>query len=415
MASQRRAALWIVATLIVGYVLSQFYRGSSGVIGPNLMREVGLSPEVLGLLGGAFFLAFGAAQLPLGIFLDRFGPRRVMSGLLLVAAAGSAVFGMAGDAAGLIAGRALMGLGCAAGLMGSLVLVARWFPADRFGTISGLLIGLGSFGAVAATTPLGYAAETVGWRAAFLVVAVITVMVCALLFLVVRDAPPGHAHHVRRPESLLAVARGLGEVLSNRKIYFVLVMGLISYPSVITVLGLWGGPYLNDVHGLGDVARGNVLAVMAVAMAVGMIACGPLDRLFDSRKRVVLAGGGGSVVVFLVLALVPVLSLWQVTVLFGVMGLLSGYNVAVITHARALFPERLVGRGITTFNTANMGGVFVMQAITGLIVGAFAVPGEAAPTEAYRAVFGFLALVLLAALLVYSRLEDIKPSQAREA
>ncbi len=404
------AAGVVVASLCAGYVVSQFYRSSVAVIAPDLARDVGLSPEELGALTGAFFLAFGVAQIPTGVLLDRFGPRRTIPAMLVFAMAGALVFAAATTPAALVLGRVLMGVGCASMFMGSLVVCARWFPADRFATLSALILALGGTGGLLSTTPLALAAETVGWRDAFVGTAAVTAAAGALIYLVVRDAPPGHPYHARTPERLGAVVRGVRQVLGDRRIPFLLAMAFVAYPVVATVLSLWAGPYLADVHGLSAVARGNVLLGMAAALIAGTLCYGPLDRVFDSRKRVVVGGALACVAILAALALAPAPAVWQVAVLFALLGAAGAYSVVVLAHGRAIFPERLVGRAVTMVNFAGFTGVAAMQMVTGLIIGAFPAENGAAPEVAYRVVFGFLAAAVVLALAAYVRVDDARPS-----
>ena len=412
---RNRAAARIVASLCAAFVVSQFYRSSTAVIAPELIRDVGLSAEALGVLTGAFFLAFAVAQIPVGVLLDRFGPRHTVAGLLVFAVAGALVFAAGRTPWALTLGRALMGLGCAGVFMGSLVVCARWFPPDRFATVAAVMLSVGGTGNLISTTPLALAAEAVGWRGAFVGMAAITAALCALVWVVVRDAPPGHPYHARRPESLGETIRGLREVLANPRLPYILAMSFVAYPAVATVLGLWAGPYLNDVHGLDAVDRGNVLLVAAGATVVGTLCYGPLDRVFDTRKRIVVCGALATIAVLAALALAPSPALWQAAALLVALGGFGVFAVMIIAHGRAIFPERLVGRGITVVNFANFSGVAVMQIAAGLIVGAFPAADGAAPEAAYRLVFGFLAATIVLALMFYAHAADAKPSEAEPA
>lgn len=405
----RRTGLALVGTLCVGYVASQFYRSANAVIAPDLMAELAISAEAMGAVTGSFFLAFALVQVPCGVLLDRFGPRLVMSALLLSAVAGSLVFAAADGVAGLAAGRVLMGIGCATGLMGSLVVFARWFRPDRFATLSALLFAVGGAGNLLATTPLAAASEAVGWRGAFVGMAVVTLGMAALLYAVVRDAPPGHPALTRDRESPAQILAGLAQVVRMRDIWLIIAMQLVAYPSVMTILGLWAGPYLADVHGLDAVARGNVLFVMTVAMLAATMAYGPLDRIFDTRKRIVVTGALLTCATLLALAILPGLSLGAATALLVALSVFSGYHMMIHAHARALLPEHLVGRGLTLQNMAAIGSVFLLQSASGYIVGEVT-RGGGSPEQAYRVVFGFLAVLLAVALTAYGRIADAKPS-----
>lgn len=405
------AAARVIAALGVTYVVSQFYRSSNAVIAPDLARDAGLSPEALGALTGAFFLAFAVAQIPVGVLLDRFGPRRTISALLGFAVIGSLVFAGAPSFAGMALGRALMGLGCAGVFMGAVVVGARWFPADRLATVSAVVLVVGGTGGLLSTTPLALVADAVGWRGAFVGMAAITAAVALLVLLAVRDAPPGHPFHTRKPEKLGAILRGVREVLVHRQLPFILVMSFVAYPVLATVITLWAGPYLHDVHGLDGVARGNVLLVMATAVIVGTACYGPLDRAFDTRKRVVVCAALAVVAILALLALIPRPALWQSVLLLTLLCLFGPYAVVVMAHGRSIFPEPIVGRAVTVVNFANFTGVAVMQMATGMIIGAFPAEDGTAPEAAYRLVFAFLAAALVVALMFYGRVDDAIPSR----
>jgi MFS family permease len=180
-AAPRGQAYRIYVVLCAGFLASQFYRVSNAVIAPELMRGLEISAEAMGIITGVYFLAFAVAQLPIGVLLDRFGPRQTMAGLFLLAVAGSVTFATASGFAGLVLGRGLMGIGCAAGLMGSLVAIARWFPPARFAFLSSLLFTLGGAGLLLATTPLAVVSAAVGWRGAFWLMAAVTAALAMLL------------------------------------------------------------------------------------------------------------------------------------------------------------------------------------------------------------------------------------------
>ncbi|MGE4220660.1 MAG: MFS transporter [Alphaproteobacteria bacterium] len=408
------ARLRILATLCAVYVVSQFFRASHAVVGPDLVREFGLSPADLGTLTGAFFFAFAAAQIAIGLLLDRFGARRAVGSLLLIAILGAVLFAQASSMFELTVARILMGLGCASVLVGAHVVCTRWFPPDRHATIAGIIIGGGEVGNLLAATPFAALSEAVGWRDAFLLTALLAAGLTALAWFGVKDSPPGHPPHTAKGERLGDTLRGLREVLTTPAIWPVIVIAFVGYSSVMCVFGLWGAPYLHDVYGLDPVERGNIMAVMATAMLIGSIGFGPLDRHFDTRKGVVLTSCLALAACFALLAILQAPPLWAVTALFALIGVLGGHRVAMMAHGRALFPIRLVGRTVTSVNTSMMGGVAVLQTLTGTLVGLVA-GGAAGGAGAYSVVFGSLAAIILAACFVYARVEDRRPSQDRRS
>ncbi len=403
----------LVGVLCTAYMISQFLRSSTGVIAPDLARELNLAPQSLGVLSGAFFFSFAASQIPVGLMLDRYGARATTSGLMMFAIAGSLLFANAHSLFWLSIGRVLMGIGCSCLLMGPLMIYTRWFSRERFGTLSGIHIAAGTLGAITATAPLAWIALWIGWRGAFTGTAVIAAIMGMLVWLIARDAPPGQQApqllHERARESLWQSLLGFGAVLANPSLPHLLLLQFVGLGCAATLLGLWASPYLHDVHGLDGPARGNVLLVMAACTAMGMLFWGQMDIRFDSRKKPVLLGAGISTVMLMTLTVLGAPSLMTVTVIFALMGFCNGYAAVAIAHGRAIFPDHLIGRGISLLNMGGMAGAGAMQYIAGVIIGQFAAPGTPAPVSAYRTLFGFLGTSLMIALLVYSRIEDTKP------
>ena len=407
--SERGQAWGIFAVLCAGYVASQFYRVSTAVIAPELMRTLQVSPEAMGLVTGIFFLVFAAAQLPAGVLLDRFGPRRVMSGLFILAIVGAGLFAMAEGTAGLLLGRGLIGLGCAAGLMGSMVAFARWFPPARFSQLSSLLFFVGGIGFLLATSPRAALAESIGWRGAFWLMAGATGALALLLYAVVRDAPPGLEPPTSAAETPRQIWQGVRAVFAHRELRQLCAMQFVCYATVLASIGLWAGPYYNDVHGLAGTDRGNLLLLLNLAALVGVLAYAQIERWLNTRKWTIIGGGVISTLLLAILALVPDLGLWPATALLVLFGLTSAYVMLLHAHARAMLPDHLIGRGMTLQNLAVFLGVFTFQAATGFIVGHFQSGGAAAPEIAYRCVFGFLAVATVLALLVYRHTGDVRP------
>ena len=407
----RRQGLVIVATLATAYVASHFFRAANVTIGLDLMRDLRIGPEALGALTGAFFFGFSAMQIPCGFFLDRFGPRRAVCAMLALAVVGATIFTLAPSWPLLLTGRALMGAGFGIMLIGSMVVISRWFPPDRFSTLAGMVLSIGLLGNLMATTPLAWGTEHIGWRGVFGLVVGFTALAAIAVWLVVRDAPPGHPFLARKIETPGELLSGLGEVLRNPRLPYILTLNFCNYACTFTVQGLWGGPFLREVHGLTIIQSGNVLFSAVIAYQCGMLCFGPLDRLLDTRKWIAIGGTLAIATILATLALASAPPLWLVVGAIVGIGFFSASSTMVMTHGRAIFPDRLIGRGMSTMNTCVMLGVACMQTLSGVILGLFQPLADGARSEAaYRTLFGFMCCVLIVAVSIYSRVLDVRPS-----
>ena len=395
-------ALAIVATLGLLYIVSQFLRNSVGVIAPNLAAEIGLSPMEIGVLSSIYFLVFAAVQLPLGVALDRYGPKLCMLASVAFTVAGCVVFAWAQTAGGLIAGRALLGFGTASFLMAPVALYARWFPPERFSTLAGIHLGIGSLGALFATAPLAFATASIGWRATFLAVGVIAVGIGVLIALIVSDDPPGVKTTPRR-ETLRESVAGIWQVIRTPSMGRIFFVQLTAYPSFVLVVGLWGGPYLTHIYGYDLTGRGEILFIAALAQILGSFFWGPADRFFGSYKVPILIGTGSSFVGLALLAVLGTPPVALLVALFALIGFSTGMTSLVMSHGRSLVPPHLLGRCITLLNIGTMGGGFIVQFVSGALIDLFPTEGGAYPLEAYRLVFGLHAGLVLIGGLAYFR------------
>ena len=344
-----------------------------------------------------FYATFAAAQLPLGVALDRFGPRGVVPALMLVAAAGSLVFASADSFTVLAAGRALMGLGMAAVLMGSFKAFSLWFPPGRFAAAAGLVMGIGALGGLLSATPLAYVSDLFGWRSVFSWGAAAVIASAIAIFFFTRNAPPG----VELPRIKDGKASGgFLAVFADSRFWRIAPLSFFAVGGLLGVQGLWAGPYLFDVVGLSKVPAGNVLLFMGIGAAAGAAVSGILAVRFGFY-RVVLPCG--TVFVLCQLALATQFSPAAVPYL------LFGFSAAacdvLLAHARAVFPPSMTGRAVTAVNLFGMGGVFVLQWAFGLILDASRGPLGAAgggyPPAAYAVAFLLTAAGTTAALLFY--------------
>ncbi len=376
--------LQIFLPFAFGYFLSYLYRVINAVLFPNLVTDIGLRPAELGLITSTYFITFAAFQLPLGVLLDRFGPRKIEAALLLVAASGALTFAFAESLTGLIVGRALIGLGVSACLMAAFKSFVIWFPIQQLPRINGFQMAMGGLGALAGTTPVEIAFSFTDWRGVFTGLAIFTLAVAAAIFFIVPE---------RKMESCdLGVTdqiRGIGQVFKDIRFWRIAPWTTFSQTTYLSIQGLWAGPWLRDVAGMERSDVAETLMYVAVAMIAGFIILGTVaERL--SRKGIPLmtvAACGMCLFMVQLLLLIFEPGRWAVPImiLFGFFGTSGILPYAVLSQS---FPSHLSGRVNTALNLLVFLSAFLAQWGIGAIIGQWMVTesGGYSPMG-YRAAF----------------------------
>jgi MFS family permease len=378
--------------LVLGYVLSQFYRAFLAVLTPALEADLGATAADLSYASGLWFIVFAVMQIPVGEALDRFGPRITAVVLFSLGGAGGAlVFAMAQTPAHIAWAMALIGIGCSPVLMAAYYIFAKMYPAVMFSTLAGATIGFGSLGNLASSAPMAWAVEAFGWRETMVALAVLTLLVSIALWLVVKD-PPKTASTGRRGSVL--------DILKIKALWLIFPMMFVNYAPAAGLRGLWVGPYGTDVFGADTSMIGTMTLVMGLAMIAGNFAYGPMDRVFGTRKWVVFVGNTlGAVGCFALFALHGLTSVWTATALLALVGLAGASFPLMIAHARPFFPEHLTGRGVTLMNLFGIGGVGIMQIVTGRLMTFW--QDTKGDSEAYASLFGFYGIAMCCGLAIY--------------
>ena len=376
------------------YFLSYHFRTVNAVVGPILSTEMSLGAADLGLLTSAYFVAFGAAQLPLGVLLDRFGARRVGSVLLLLAALGAAVFANAHTSSSLAIGRGLIGLGVSACLMASFKSFSQWYPAEKMASLTGWIMTAGTLGAFAATVPLEFALRLATWREVFMALAVITTLMSAWLFFGVPDKaglPP--------PEPLSAQWSGISLVVRSRHFWWIAPVGVAQIGGFMAVQSLWSSAWLINVNGFNRAQAADYLAAMNGSMIFAYMAIGLVSTQLAKRGAgpLVLLGSGMALAMTSMLLIITEASdqhllLWTAYGAFSSTGTLS---YALISRG---FPTSLSGRVNTTYNLLCFAGAFAFQWGMGVLIDWLHASGHSL-TAAHRFSFALLVACQAAAWL----------------
>lgn len=410
-----RIVLLVFVPFVAGYFISYVYRTINALIAPGLTADLDLDPGALGLMTSVYFLTFAAFQLPLGVLVDRFGPRRVQSVLLLVAASGAVLFAFGRDLVTVTAARALIGLGVSGALMAGLKALAMWLPKERLAVANGAFIMLGTAGAVAATFPAEALLRLLGWRELFLVLGGATLALAAVLFVAVPDV--GHARKVAHAEARRDI--GLRQIYADPDFWRIAPLSASCIATAWAIQGLWAAPWFSDVLRLERAGVVSHLFAMACALSVGALVLGvTADRLRRRGFENVRILGGAAILFICVQAAIllrvplPSLLLWCMFAIFGSMTVLSFTIVADI------FPTESIGRANCALNLLHVGSAFALQYAIGAVVALWPATDGHYPEDAYGAAFG-LALALQGTALAWylrpTRRASLKSPHARRS
>jgi MFS family permease len=383
-----------------------FYRVSNAVIAPNLIQDLGLDAETLGILGGAFFYSFALLQIPMGPMLDRMGSRVIVTSSTLIGAIGALLFAFGNSFPAALLGRILIGVGMASILMGSLKVFTLQFPLEKFATLMGTLISVGTVGSILAASPLAYLTSTIGWRMTFVIAGGITAVLSFLTFFILGSGK-------KKPEGLISSLPSQQEISILQS--FRLILGSLAFWQIGAVAffrfgifmglqGLWLGPYLMDIKGYSPIQTGNLLILLAIGAIVGGPISGQFsDRIFRSSKGVALWG-----LCLYTLSLLPFTGIFKIQsplwygLIFFFMGFFNAFGMVIYSHAKSLFPVAISGTVMTWVNFFTMAGAAIFMPALGKIIESFPRIGHSYPAEAYHLSFLICFLGMAASVIFYA-------------
>ena len=380
----------------LGYFLSYFFRTINAVIAPQLTAEFHLTASSIGLLTSTYFLAFAGMQIPIGLMVDRFGPRRVQAALLLLAALGALGFAWGQTLTHLTIARGLIGAGVAGSLMVSFSAFVLWLPADRVPLASGLLMAFGGLGAFVAGAPTeSFVAAGGAWRDLFVGLAIGSVAVAAAVFITVPD------HSRRGTGTLRELLSGLGRIYSDRVFWQVAPLSITALGAAFALQGLWAGPWLMQVAHKDSHDVGIHLSVMAVALIAGSVACGPIAAL---AARI----GIGLLQAVTVLSLIFIAALAGLVMQWTEVSLLLWATTSFLSNPMSMtylalsqrFDPGMAARVSTGINALVLVGSFLIQWLVGRIIALWEPlsPGVY-PPQAFQVSFGMVLACIVVAWL----------------
>lgn len=383
----------LVRTVLIpfglGYYLSYLFRTVNVVVAPQLVAEVGLTAADLGFLTSVYFITFAAFQLPLGVLLDRYGPRRVQSVLLLFAAAGAALFAHAESFTVLAVARGCIGLGVSGCLMAALKANAMWWPKERLALINGVTVAFGSFGALSATVPVATFLQVAEWRTVFALLAGVTLVAAVLIWVAVPEKEAGAPAPGTAPPGFVSQFRDLAMVYRSGDFWRVSIIVIALCASFLSYQTLWMGPWLRDVAGMAADDVAHNLLLFNAGMFAGVLTMGAaaerLQRLGVQPIVVVAVGFAVSIAIQSLFALEATALATPLCIAFGFFG---SSALLVYTVLAQNFPVHLIGRVNTAQNMLIFVAAFIAQWGIGAIIDQWpSVDGTRYDPAAHQAAF----------------------------
>jgi sugar phosphate permease len=402
---------WIVFSAACSlFVISQFYKSCIAVITPQLMADLSLGASGLSLISAAFYYTFALTQLPMGVYLDRIGPRITMAVLSLISVAGATIFALSRNLAISVLGRALLGIGMACNLMGTFKLLTLWFSPLRFATLSTIIVSIGAIGTITSSTPLVILVEKFGWRHVFVGFGVLTLIVTVIFYLVVRDKShetPYGASFRGTPEQ--GPTPGLGTLFRNKDYWIISVATFARFGIFFAFQGLWAGPYLMQVMGLSQVNTGNLILILNIGAIVGAPFFGMMsDRVIKTRKWIIICGLSVLFLSMLIMALLPPgTGPLILAVLFFSFGMFGSASMVMYTQIKELMPPDMSGRALAGINFFGFVGAAVFLHGVGNLM-QYLYPEASFGPEAFKTAFLLCAACLGFVSMLYGFTTDTK-------
>ncbi|MFC3124418.1 MFS transporter [Pseudoroseomonas globiformis] len=386
--------------LAMGHMLSNLLRTLPAIAADVISADIAVSPESLASLTGAYHFAFAAGQIPVGVALDRYGVRVVSLVLLSIVTVGAVLAGTVGGASGFLFAQIVLGIGCCGMLLCPMTLAAKLLTPAKFGLWSGLVQGVGNTGMLLSGSPMAWLVEQHGWRTGFLVSAALAVVIAALVLAFV---PGGSSDRAAKHTTLKAEAVQVVRIGLSRPLRGVIILAFSSFAAAIAVRGLWGGPWLMGIKHLDRLEAGSALMPLTLAMVVGPMIYGMVDRRLGRRGAILAIGHVAAGTALLLVAVggsqgfmsstfgVPVLSAKFDTMAFFVFGAAIAVQPLLFALARAAVLPDQAGKALAAVNLSFFGGAAILQALTSPVASAFGLP----------AVMAFLGVVLLVAATAF--------------
>lgn len=363
---------WLICALgALFYSYEYFLRISPSVMSAQLMQHFNINAAIFGSISAVYYYAYVPMQLPVGLLMDRFGPRRLLTTACLICVAGSYLFVITGSISFAILGRFLVGFGSAFAFVGVLKLATIWLPPSRFAMFAGLSAALGTVGAMTGDIMLTRLVELIGWHQTVYLSAAIGVIIALMLWIIVRDK-----NHISGEDALEEVnhetikqsIRELGMILSNKQIWIVGLVGCFIYLPTTAFGELWGIPYLEHARHLSPIGAAYGISCLFLGFTVGAPIMGWLSDILHTRKKLLMIASLLSTILATVLIYMPHMTTRQLYMVLFSLGFTYSAQAIVFAVGREVSPPSAAGTAIAVTNMIVMLGGILFQPIIGILL-----------------------------------------------
>ena len=362
-AISRKTGLAVFITLAILYFFSIFHRVGTASIASNLANDFNTDNSVLGLMSGMYFYSYAAAQIPVGIMLDKIGTRKTLTIMGLVASCGNLIFSLSPTVPILALGRILIGFGVGGFYVSALKALAISYNPKRYATLTGVLTSIGHIGGIAASSPLALLTLSLNWREAFLIIFLLMFFFVIIAWFVHEDSEDKLLKRNR------SIRDDFGKIFSNNQLLKIVPVPFFVYGCFVSFQGLWAGPFLMNVYGMSKANASFFFMFISIGFMVAFPLAGIISDKLNRKKPVLLTGIILSLLYWLVMSMFgDALNSYQLLALLTFLGISYGITCIFLTIPATLFPLEISGSAIASINIFNFIGGGFFQYFMGFII-----------------------------------------------
>lgn len=360
---------WLVWSLsCIFYFYECLLQVSPSVMSNELMRDFGVTSQTLGILSGIYFYSYAFMQLPGGVMMDQFGPRRLLTVATLICAISTITFGYTDNFYAACTARLMIGFGSAFAAVGAMKLAASWFPSNRFAFLTGLMVTIGMLGAIGGEAPMALLVDLYGWRHSMLIMGIVGLFLAFFIFFVIKDSPskfvPQNENHIEDAP----LFSSLITLLKNKQLWLIALYGGLMYMSTPVFCGLWGVPFLMIKLHLTKAMAANYISLIFIGWAVAGPLWGIYSNRIGKRKPSLYIASCGALITSLLFIYAPLESNLLMQFLLFIFGVFSAGFLPAFAVAKELCNKRYVATGLSFMNMMNMLGIAIAQPMIGVIL-----------------------------------------------